>query len=234
MRKIFVPVELTVTVTVLAVGALMAVPAVAGKMRAFAAREMCADNLKGFHQAIQCYADENEGFTPEARPGNTSPRNWWKLLAPNLDPLPGMRDWNNPGLVKGEFGFFKCPENTRQIYLANYFGPQDPRTQSYTANTYHGFSENRFMGEKISGMTAPAQLIALFEGNYPRAAVWNENASDSATKVSEPRHGGSMNILYADGHIALRQGVLPGQGKHLGGPGRGAPDWENGSMWYAK
>jgi len=194
----------------------------------------CTDNLKRFSQIFASYAEENENYTPESLPGNNSGRNWWKLVAMNMKPLPGMKDWNNPGLVKEDFGPFKCPENTKQIYLSNFFGPQDNRTQSYCANTFNGYNENRYMGTRVSNFKTPDRLIALFEGNYGRVAVWNNTAGDCPEKVSELRHDGKMNVLYADGHVALHEGVLPYSGDYKGGQGGVAAAYPNGAMWFAE
>lgn len=230
----FMLVELIVVVIVLGVLSGMLMTLWINKAGSASAAATCLGNLKKFGVALASYADENEGFTPEARTGSASSRNWFKLLSGNLEPLPGMKDWNNPGMVKGEFGIFRCPENREQIYLAAFHGANSNRSQSYGANAYSGLNENRFMGTAVDSFKYPSQLAALFESNYGRCAVWAPENKEAPENVSEPRHEGKMTILFADGHAAFNEGSLKSRGKQIGKIGNTADAYENGKLWYAK
>ncbi len=230
----FALLELILVCSIVLTAFALLLPKVCAKMRSFGAETVCIDNLKKFGVALAMYADENDGFTPEAVPGSGSKRNWYKLVSANLPPLPGMTDWNNPGLVKGEFGIFRCPENKEQIYLSNFHGPQNNKTQSYGANTYSGKYENRYMANKVEIFKNPSQLVALYEANFARTAIWSDKQNDSPEKVSELRHEGKMSILLADGHVEMNTGALKFRGAFKGGKADTADGYENGKIWYAQ
>ncbi len=233
-RQSFALMELLLVVAVAALAFTLLLPRVYRQLRSLGTETVCQDNLRKFGVGLAAYVDENEGFTPEAIPGSGSRRNWYKLLAPNLDPLPGMVDWNNPGLVKGEFGIFRCPENREQIYISNFHGPQDNKTQSYGANTFSGLNENRYMGNSVDNFKYPSRLVALFEANYGRCVAWTDKQNDSPERVSELRHQGRMSVLMADGQVRMNEGVLKYRGAFKGGTAERADSYENGALWYAQ
>jgi len=233
-RARFTLVELLVVIAIIAILAAMLLPALS-QARARARTTQCMSQLKQFGTFFMLYADSNQGWTPENLPGSETHRNWFQLLATVMPSLPGYADWYNPGMVKNNFGIWRCPENQAQVYLSQWDSNQRPRYTSYCANGYSQSVRNLFLWNKTINFRHPSQLIALFDANgstsYPWCTTGDNNAPEA---VSEARHNGGLNVLFADGHAKYQKGVLRYRGEYLGSRDTFVDCFANGKAWYAQ
>lgn len=233
-RARFTLIELLVVIAIIAILAAMLLPAL-NQARARARATQCMNQLKQFGSFFMFYADSNQGWTPENLPGSSTNRNWFQLLATVMPSLPGYIDWHNPGMVKNKFGIWRCPENQDQIYLSQWDSNQRPRYTSYCANGYSQSVLNLFLWNKTNNFHYPSQLTALFDANGSYSYPWSTTGDSNAPEaVSEARHNGGLNVLFADGHAKYHKGVLRYRGDYLGGAGERANSYRNGRAWYAQ
>ena len=204
----FTLIELLVVLVIVAVlAAILLPPGIGhGGARQNARRASCASNLKQIGLAhIQYLQDNNERFVPVA-PSSAQPYGWADAIQPYCKSLE----------------LLQCPsEETREVGA-------DATQRGFTD---YWMNEN-LKRAKLKDFTAPGRTILCGEGNdgkdltnarysyraLPRA--WFKDETSPAH-----RHLGTMNILYADGHVkSLRAGRVS-TGRPRGGEATFALNW---------
>jgi len=236
MRQGFTLVELLVVIAIITILASLLLPALQSAYRT-ARMSQCANQLKQFGLFFPVYSEENQGWTPQSLPGSSSGHCWYQNLASVMPPIPGYSNWGSQTMAKMNWGIWRCPENTEQIVLSMFNSPNHNEFTSYASNSWGGIdsTDNRFICSRTTNFSHPSQLVALFDGNFVRVAAWNTiTSADSPENVSELRHGGRLNVLFADGHAKANPGVLPYRGSFTGGAGSRGGSYKSGWMWYAQ
>jgi len=198
-KRGFTLIELLVVIAIIAILAAILFPAFA-KAREAARRSSCSSNLKQIGLAIMSYTQEYDenyppyfNYTDPANPDNgTSNSAVWKQL---VQPYVKSTD------------LFKCPSNPRNGEVdwgANALQNLPAINRSYSSNV-------RLIGPRwttdnsrgMSHINAPASKIMVSEGwgvgmGWPD---WGGANPGNWANEGFAGHLGTMNVLYADGHV---------------------------------
>jgi len=201
----FTLVELLTVVAILAVLAAIAFPFARGAMQRAAAAK-CIGNLRAMGAAAHSYAAENGGRLPRriqssdssGTVNNYSGGQWFAQIAPYL----GV-----DVLAKGNFAtVFVCP------------GAKRFPDSKWPLSQNNSYGLNRRIPDRplvsISNLSslvliADRQLTAESNENYLTAggannALFIDEREGPTALLPYDRHGGFINILFADGHVAPR------------------------------
>jgi prepilin-type N-terminal cleavage/methylation domain-containing protein/prepilin-type processing-associated H-X9-DG protein len=218
----FTLIELLVVVTI--VGLLVGLIFVAVQHSRVAARRFtCQSNLRQWALAVQSYANLHHGELPRRGQGVqpttvfNRPDDWFNALPPLLkcEPLSQRLTDNLPPLA-GESSLWMCPEL------------QDRGTSAYFAygmNMWLSTSKGT-SPDKIDKVGATTTMVFMADGIGTQCSVLPANAPYSP----DPRHAGSVNLAFLDGHVASMSGEEVGCG--VGDPQRPDVRWMvPGSAW---
>lgn len=210
-RCAFTLVELLVVIGIIAVLIAILMPALNAARRQ-ASQAKCASHLRSIGQFTHMYADENKGLIPrdysDGSPGHVC---WAEALAPYAKAkLPGTTATGNardlfyaPHYAK--IGIYQCPGF-----------PNDQQPVDYVWNAWNqekpGQTQALYRITKVR-RSAEVALATEAHGNRPvndfdRHDVWHVSHLPTAGNVAErricddQRHGGFVNIVYLDGHVA--------------------------------
>lgn len=174
-RRAFTLIELLVVISIIGVLAAIVLP-VYGSVRQTGDRTACLSNLKQIVTAANLAAQDNNGNFPSMR-SYTSEKQGDVLVTDALAPYVGGIAKQDPTKV------LRCPaalKNQQELFL------KDPASVSYRFNIFYGQSK------KPSYSYFNAMLF--FDTTYP---TWTP-----AQYSHFPGGGASMNVGYADGHVA--------------------------------
>lgn len=155
----------------------------------------CSSNLRQIFTAARLWAQDNKGRMPDSR--------WWQEPASN----PFTSTWSiAPYLDLGDGD----QTATSTVYTCDAARSEAPSSRAF-ARTY---SMNQYAGGSYNGIrqdlvrSGPAQLGVFMDGvqvtgsgEYFSYATEAHMASDASPGAQFP-HGGRMNVVYADGHVA--------------------------------
>ena len=193
-RKLgFTLIELLVVIAIIAILAAILFPAFA-RARENARRASCQSNMKqiglGFIQYAQDY-DENYPYNRLPDTGVTGIVGYATMLQPYIKSRQ----------------LFKCPSDSRDeansYLMNNYFGEigRAPTSLSSidsvaTAAMVVEGTDGGQGGNKSINSGAPTNY-----GLNNDYTLWNQAFRTNATDIGLPRHLGTDNVLYADGHV---------------------------------
>ncbi|PAW75807.1 MAG: hypothetical protein B9S32_17255 [Verrucomicrobia bacterium Tous-C9LFEB] len=149
----------------------------------------CSSNLRTLHTGLSLYANEHNGFYP----------------APTDNPLSsgGVGTWSMVLMLGDYIGVRAVTANVKNPFLC----PEAYRTYSnrlarrtYTMNTLPATAS----AVSALRLSRPTQTIILADGVDGGAGEGDTIFYFRSSSISriDPRHGGSFNALFVDGHIS--------------------------------
>ncbi len=179
----FTLIELLVVIAIIAILASMLLPAL-GKAKERALTAQCTSNLRQVSYAMQMYGDDAEGYLPAAH-GTVS----WT----NTAPVP----WTRPLVDYYQTtNVLRCPSMSR-------FYDKSPFT--YFLGGRAIFVQTEAPGSlKLGNITTASQYVLSGDSNWPFEAVDadpDNYSQDTLFAFKSPAHAGSVNVLFADGHV---------------------------------
>jgi prepilin-type N-terminal cleavage/methylation domain-containing protein/prepilin-type processing-associated H-X9-DG protein len=207
IRQAFTLIELLVVIAIIAILANMLLPALS-KAKERARTAQCTSQLRQMGYAMQMYGDDENGYLPAAH-GSVS----WT----NTAPLP----WTRP-LVD----YYRTTNVLRCAAMSQHY-EQSP--YSYFLGNRAIFVQTGVPGTlKLGSIRMASQYILSGDANwaFDRTDADPDNYSqDTLFAFASPAHLGTVNILFADGHVKNYKKFLPGEMTFsLGKPGVGFND----------
>jgi prepilin-type N-terminal cleavage/methylation domain-containing protein/prepilin-type processing-associated H-X9-DG protein len=205
-KRGFTLVEILVALTIVAILIALLIPAINASREA-ARRALCQSNLKQWTLAVHNYSDAHGGRLPRRGQGQqpatqfTRPEDWFNALPPFMEgqslntliqasqaPRPGTGTvWMCPDLLEKDDG------------QARYFA----YAMNMWLSTWKSADPDSMM--KV-GPTSTMVLMAEGTGTYCSVLPSAKNYSP------DPRHTGSVNLAFLDGHVKSFSGDYVGCG----------------------
>lgn len=217
IKRLFTLIELLIVIAMIAILAAMLLPAL-NQARERAKSIHCSSNLKQLGAYMLMYVDQNAGIIPShdgnlATESNAFAGKWQDVLY----------RFANPNAIAGDCKFLRDAENGLEYPTAPFACPSSwayDRAKScrhyginMATNTRAGFA-SYMRGEfdmKISRIKTPSRRAAMFdldrwETKPPNGAMQKSQMLNASTDgIGVWRHGNhnSINVCFADGHVAL-------------------------------
>ncbi len=212
--RAFTLIELLVVIAIIAILAAMLLPTLS-KASASGKRANCLNNLRQMGLAMQIYADVNDGYIPR---GNDPL--WWKVLTPNL----GGRATNDYGKVK----IYTCPSHPDKAQLICYVvnawrfsSPADSVGSEQIGMTrlikVRRPVDTIYFADNENGSWRPIITALGSAGSIEMNDVWSPShlpyapggkVLNGERRVALARHGRGPNLMFFDGHAALKRASL--------------------------
>ncbi len=183
LRTAFTLIELLVVIAIIAILAAMLLPALS-KAKERARTTQCLNQLRQLGQAMQMYGDDQNNLLPPAERGvpwnSTNPVPWMRPL------VDYYRDTN----------MLRCPSMSLAHKKSPFSYFMGSRVVVIQTGTFGSLRLNR--------ITVPAQYILSGDCNFPFEpddADPDNYSVDTLFSLPSPAHGGSVSVLFADGHV---------------------------------
>jgi prepilin-type N-terminal cleavage/methylation domain-containing protein/prepilin-type processing-associated H-X9-DG protein len=192
-NQAFTLIELLVVIAIIAILASMLLPALSkAKERALTAQ--CGNQLRQLGLAMQMYGDDENGLLPQANGvvawTNTAPAPWSRPLV----------DYYKTTNV------LRCPSMSR-------FYAHSPYSY-FLGNHAVWMTDNAAGALKVSRIRLASQYILSGDTNWafdPVDADPDNYTQDTLFSFISPAHLGTVNILFADGHVRNYKKFTPGE-----------------------
>lgn len=192
-KQAFTLIELLVVIAIIAILASMLLPSL-GKAKERALTARCASNLRQMSYAMQMYGDDANGYLPAAHGTipwtNTAPAPWSRALVAYYQTTNVLR----------------CPSMSRHYEQSPF---------SYFLGNRAVFVQTSAPGTLKLGSVAPVtQYILSGDSNWafdPTDADPDNYTQDTLFAFTSPAHLGTVNILFADGHVKNYKKFLPSE-----------------------
>jgi prepilin-type processing-associated H-X9-DG protein/prepilin-type N-terminal cleavage/methylation domain-containing protein len=207
----FTLIELLVVIAIIALLASMLLPALR-RAKDSAKTAACTGNLRQISVAVAMYAADNGSRLPYISPVPPGiPGSQWDVqLMPYLNIRVDDFDSKNSTA-------YDCPSAEP---WESWMAITRVWILDYAYNYWVGRADNWAGSNFLDGLRDPSHIILIFDGCYDLPAndkglrthlpwancnIWP--AAADLQRVPYQRHGGRINILFADGHVALRKPV---------------------------
>ena len=192
-KAAFTLIELLVVIAIIAILASLLLPAL-GKAKARALTTQCANQIRQLGVAMQMYGDDANNLLPAAH-GTVS----WT----NVNPTPWLRPLVD---YYQTTNILRCPSMSQHYGKSSY---------SYFLGSRAVFVATLAPGDlKLTTITPTSQYILSGDSNWPfdpTDADPDNYSQDTLFSFTSPAHSGSVNILFADGHVKNYKRFDPGE-----------------------
>ncbi len=188
--------ELLVVIAVIGVLSAILIPVV-GQIKTRALQTKCATNLRTWGAAFLLHAQEHGG---EIR---------WKNWA-----SVGGNDRRYEDYIGGDYDKTTMGDEGRAVFITQHYRrcPAQEWDQSTSANGPVGYAMTRPNPKVPNGNTfniitaaQPVNLLLMMDAEDRNMVLYGPEEFTASVKPlctgEEPRHGGNVNILFADGHV---------------------------------
>ena len=204
-RKNFTLIELLVVIAIIAILASMLLPALQ-QARERGRASKCTSNINQIGKAKSMYQADNNGFlVPYRNAGGDNNRFYYKRN-PKTELIAGylscITDEQYPAPIGAVFIYKK------QKHQGPLLCPSAPVAKATKETTYFYNTNEHFYGVKLSMVYRPAVASALMEvaadsKNYVYYTYYIKDVTTSGYSRVDPRHNGSSNVLFLDGHVQM-------------------------------